>query len=323
MASENNFVQPAIPRFDGHYDHWSMLMENFLRSKEYWQVVESGVAEPAVGEMLSKESKDIDELTIDELQSSLLVHEQKLNQQDKEEQALKVSTENQSTQRGDKRQGRGKFKGRGSNYRDSQQQRHQHQENQSRGRGRGRGDLTTNLLSIGQLQEKGYEISIKDGVCQIHDAKIGNDSDMITKFKRSMMLEFDMSDLGKMHYFLGIRIVQSATGIFISQKKYAQEILDRFQMENCNSVNTPAEVGLKLVRNPEGRKVDSTLYKQIIGNLMYLTATRPDIMHAEIWFEGFYCNKPIYRLSLDRSALAAADRMRRLNHPRAYLPDGI
>jgi len=39
----NNFVQPVIPRFDGHYDHWSMLMENFLRSKEYWQVVSDGI----------------------------------------------------------------------------------------------------------------------------------------------------------------------------------------------------------------------------------------------------------------------------------------
>ncbi|XP_024177837.1 uncharacterized protein LOC112183727 [Rosa chinensis] len=43
MATENNYVKPAIPRFDGHYDHWSMLMENFLRSKEYWGLVESGI----------------------------------------------------------------------------------------------------------------------------------------------------------------------------------------------------------------------------------------------------------------------------------------
>ena len=47
MASENNFVQPAIPRFNGHYDHWSMLMETFLRSKEYWTLVETGIVEPA------------------------------------------------------------------------------------------------------------------------------------------------------------------------------------------------------------------------------------------------------------------------------------
>ncbi|KAK0596599.1 hypothetical protein LWI29_017215 [Acer saccharum] len=55
MAIENtqNFVQPSIPRFDGHYDHWSMLMENFLKSKEYWSVVDLGVAELAEGVMLT------------------------------------------------------------------------------------------------------------------------------------------------------------------------------------------------------------------------------------------------------------------------------
>ena len=41
-ASEGSFLQPTIPRFDGHYDHWSMLMENFLRSNEYWSLVETG-----------------------------------------------------------------------------------------------------------------------------------------------------------------------------------------------------------------------------------------------------------------------------------------
>jgi hypothetical protein len=46
MASDSNFMQAAIPRFDGHYDHWSMLMENFLRSKEYWLIIESGIEEP-------------------------------------------------------------------------------------------------------------------------------------------------------------------------------------------------------------------------------------------------------------------------------------
>ena len=56
MASET-FVQPAIPRFDGHYDHWSMLMENFLRSKEYWTVVVSGVEEPAADVVLTDAQK--------------------------------------------------------------------------------------------------------------------------------------------------------------------------------------------------------------------------------------------------------------------------
>ncbi|XP_052477147.1 secreted RxLR effector protein 161-like [Gossypium raimondii] len=94
------------------------------------------------------------------------------------------------------------------------------------------------------------------------------------------MKEFDMSDLGLMHYFLGIEVYQSDCGIFISQKKYVGEIIDRFRMKNCNSVATPTELGLKLEKNPSGKKIDSTLYKQLVGTLMYLTATQPDIMHS-------------------------------------------
>ncbi|XP_074556816.1 uncharacterized protein LOC141812704 [Curcuma longa] len=60
MESESNFVQPAIPRFDGHYDHWSMLMENFLRSKEYWTVVISGVEKSKEDAALTEEQlKDL------------------------------------------------------------------------------------------------------------------------------------------------------------------------------------------------------------------------------------------------------------------------
>jgi len=49
MTTEGSFVQPAIPRFDGHYDHWSMLMENFLKSKEYWELIEPGYVQPESG----------------------------------------------------------------------------------------------------------------------------------------------------------------------------------------------------------------------------------------------------------------------------------
>ena len=95
-----------------------------------------------------------------------------------------------------------------------------------------------------------------------------------------MMVEFEMSDLGMLPYFLGIEVVQSANGIFISQKKYVQEILDRFQMKDCNPVNTPSEFGMKLNKDNGGKKVGDTLYKQIVGSLMYLMAKRPDMMHV-------------------------------------------
>jgi hypothetical protein len=108
----------------------------------------------------------------------------------------------------------------------------------------------------------------------------GNDLEMFEKFKKSMKIEFEMTDLGLMHYFLGIEVVQSVDGYFIYQKKYLQELLNRFQMQDCNPVNTPFEYGLKLNKDPEGKKVDSTLFKQIVGSLMYLTATRPDIMYV-------------------------------------------
>ncbi|CAL5429679.1 unnamed protein product [Camellia sinensis] len=57
MALDNNYVQPVIPRFDGHYDHWSMLMENFLRSKEYWPLVETSIPEPASGAVMTDTQK--------------------------------------------------------------------------------------------------------------------------------------------------------------------------------------------------------------------------------------------------------------------------
>nr|GLL16685.1 Retrovirus-related Pol polyprotein from transposon TNT 1-94 [Ipomoea trifida] len=67
MASDG-FVQPAIPRFDGHYDHWSMLMENFLKSKEFWDVVEADVAEPTAG-MTSEQRAELKALKLKDLRA--------------------------------------------------------------------------------------------------------------------------------------------------------------------------------------------------------------------------------------------------------------
>ena len=68
MTSEGNFSQPAIPRFVGHYDHWSMLMDNFMRSKEYWGLVETGYDEPASGSVLmDAHQKMTDELKLKDL----------------------------------------------------------------------------------------------------------------------------------------------------------------------------------------------------------------------------------------------------------------
>lgn len=68
MSSDKNFVQPAIPRFDGHYDHWSMLMENFLRSKEYWSLVETGYKEvEKSAKVTDEEQKYLEEMKLKDL----------------------------------------------------------------------------------------------------------------------------------------------------------------------------------------------------------------------------------------------------------------
>ncbi|CAL8115495.1 unnamed protein product [Prunus armeniaca] len=71
MTFEGNFVQPSIPRFDGHYDHWSMLMENFLRSKEYWSLIEIGYEEPVPGArpLSEGQQKELEALTLRDLKA--------------------------------------------------------------------------------------------------------------------------------------------------------------------------------------------------------------------------------------------------------------
>lgn len=101
----------------------------------------------------------------------------------------------------------------------------------------------------------------------------GNDEVMMCEFKSSMMREFDMSDLGKMRFFLGIEVLQRSDGIFICQRKYAMEVLKRFSMEKSNSVTSPIVPGYKLYKDEKGIKVDETYYKQLVGSLMYLSHT--------------------------------------------------
>jgi hypothetical protein len=83
-----------------------------------------------------------------------------------------------------------------------------------------------------------------------------------------------------MEYFFGIEVDQSTKGIFVCQKKYAADIIKRFCMEECNPAETPIPLGTKLRKKDEGPTVDPTLYKNLVGSLLYLIATRPDIMYA-------------------------------------------
>ncbi|CAJ2666383.1 unnamed protein product [Trifolium pratense] len=108
----------------------------------------------------------------------------------------------------------------------------------------------------------------------------GDDTRLVEEFKQEMMQAFEMTDLGLMTFFLGIEIKQNENDVFIYQKKYAKEILKKFQMEECKTVSTPMNQKEKLSKEDGFDKVDEGYYRSLIGCLMYLTATRPDILFA-------------------------------------------
>ena len=89
---------------------------------------------------------------------------------------------------------------------------------------------------------------------------------------------FEMFDLGIMNYFLGMEIYQCSSGIFISQRKYVDDILKKFKLESCKEVATPLAQNEKISKN-DGEKLEKpSAYRRLVGNLLYLTATKPDLM---------------------------------------------
>ncbi|GJX74096.1 retrovirus-related pol polyprotein from transposon TNT 1-94 [Tanacetum coccineum] len=99
-------------------------------------------------------------------------------------------------------------------------------------------------------------------------------------FSDLMKSRFEMSMMGEMTFFLGLQVNQSPRGIFINQSNYVLEILKKYGMEACDPVGTPMEIKDKLDLDQNGSPVDATKYRSMIGALMYLTSSRPDIVHA-------------------------------------------
>ncbi|GJS37021.1 ribonuclease H-like domain-containing protein [Tanacetum coccineum] len=99
----------------------------------------------------------------------------------------------------------------------------------------------------------------------------------IKKEKSNIML---MSSMGELTFFLGLQVKQKEDGIFISQDKYVVEILKKFDFVSVKTASTPIETQKPLVKDEEASDVDVHLYRSMIGSLMYLTASRPDIMFA-------------------------------------------
>ncbi|KAE8735514.1 hypothetical protein F3Y22_tig00000340pilonHSYRG00533 [Hibiscus syriacus] len=122
---------------------------------------------------------------------------------------------------------------------------------------------------------------------------MGNNEEMIKDFKEAMTREFEMTNLGLMKYFLGLEVRQENIGIFVSQEKYAKEILKRNKMEDCNPVLTPMEPGAKLSKFDGGERVDATKYRSLVGSLRYLTCTRSDISYS-VSVVSRFMEEPVY-----------------------------
>ena len=89
-----------------------------------------------------------------------------------------------------------------------------------------------------------------------------------------------MSMIGEIAFFLGFQVKQIREGIFISQEKYPKDLLKRFNMDECKPIKTPMPTNRHLSLDEGGNIVDQTLYRSMIGSLLYLTASRSDIMFS-------------------------------------------
>ncbi|GKD72553.1 retrovirus-related pol polyprotein from transposon TNT 1-94 [Tanacetum coccineum] len=99
-------------------------------------------------------------------------------------------------------------------------------------------------------------------------------------FSNEMSFKFQMSRMGQMSFFLGLQVSQNPKGVFINQSKFSLEILKKLGMDSCDPVDTPMVDRLKLDEDPLGIPVDHTRFRSMVGSLMYLTTSRPDLVFA-------------------------------------------
>eukprot|EP00253_Pinus_taeda_P004004 PITA_04004 len=89
-----------------------------------------------------------------------------------------------------------------------------------------------------------------------------------------------MKDLGELHYCLGLEVWRDSIQTFLSQGKYAKSLLTKFKMDECKAAFVPLQQNSKLQVNDGLKYADATLYRQLVGSLIYLTTTRPDLAYA-------------------------------------------
>jgi hypothetical protein len=106
----------------------------------------------------------------------------------------------------------------------------------------------------------------------------GSNVKLLVEFKKEMQDVFETSDLGIMNYFLGMEIHQCSSGIFVSQRKYVVDILKKFKLESCKKVATPLAQNEKISKNDGEKLEEPSAFRSLVGSLLYLTTSRPDLM---------------------------------------------
>ena len=100
---------------------------------------------------------------------------------------------------------------------------------------------------------------------------------LVSRFQKMMESEFQMSMMGELTFFLGIQVKQMKQGTFIHQAKYTKDLMKKFNMAELKPVSTPMSSTASLGPDEDGDVVDQREYRSMIGSLLYLTATWPDI----------------------------------------------
>ena len=102
------------------------------------------------------------------------------------------------------------------------------------------------------------------------------------EFAKCMHSEFEMSMMGEFNYFLRLQIKQLKDNIFINQDKYIKDLLKRFKMEDAKTMAMLMSSSIKLINEEQGKSINTTMYKGMMGSLLYLIASRPNIIFS-VW----------------------------------------
>jgi hypothetical protein len=109
---------------------------------------------------------------------------------------------------------------------------------------------------------------------------IGNSDVDISNLKKLLKQKFEMKNLGELRYFLDIEVIQSPKGIWLLQKQYALNKLSEYGMMGCKPISIPLEQNVKLSVDERDLVDDTTMYKCIVGSLIYMTITRPNLSYV-------------------------------------------